>query len=121
MTIGVESRMDLVELLGDLRELWSVRIPSNVPPSSNRSSVPSYEVWLDSRFMLVARCILLGCCAALAGDPDDFLCSTFTWLNGSELRRGVAYLVNPGSTIAFGNGLHAIWLDACWKLDAVAL
>lgn len=50
-------------------------------------------------------------CTALAGDPDDFLCSTFTWLNGNELRRGVAYLVQPGSKISFGNSDNAITVD----------
>lgn len=60
------------------------------------------SIFCGVAYMFRARSILLGFCAALAGDPDDFLCSTFTWLNGNELRRGVAYLVNPGSTLAFG-------------------
>lgn len=40
---------------------------------------------------------------ALAGDPDDLLSDTHTWLNDSELRHGVAYLVAPGSRLSFGS------------------
>ncbi len=41
-------------------------------------------------------------CTALAGDEDDLLGETHTWMNGTGLRHGVAYLVAPGSTLAFG-------------------
>lgn len=41
-------------------------------------------------------------CTALAGDPDDLLSDTHTWLNGSQLRHNVAYLLAPGAKLAFG-------------------
>ena len=44
----------------------------------------------------------LFCTALAAADPDSLLSPTFTWLEGSELRAGVAYLVAPAATLAFG-------------------
>lgn len=41
-------------------------------------------------------------CTALVGDPDDLLADTLTWLDGNQLRPGVAYLVKPGSSLSFG-------------------
>ncbi|KAK9814589.1 hypothetical protein WJX72_008289 [[Myrmecia] bisecta] len=41
-------------------------------------------------------------CTALAGDDDDLFTDTFCWLNGTQLRKGVAYLLEPGSQIAIG-------------------
>lgn len=40
--------------------------------------------------------------AALVGDADDLLSDTHTWLGDNQLRKGVAYLVAPGSSLAFG-------------------
>ena len=40
--------------------------------------------------------------AALVGDADDLLSDTYTWLGANQLRKGVAYLVAPGSSLAFG-------------------
>lgn len=44
-------------------------------------------------------------CTALAGDADDLLSDTHTWLDGSQLRHGVAYMVAPGAQLAFGERL----------------
>jgi len=44
----------------------------------------------------------LFCTALAAADPDSLLSPTFTWLEGSGLRAGVAYLVAPAATLAFG-------------------
>jgi hypothetical protein len=39
---------------------------------------------------------------ALSGDVDDFASGTAVWLGEAELRPGVAYMVAPGSILAFG-------------------
>jgi hypothetical protein len=41
-------------------------------------------------------------CTALAGDPDDLLAPTAAWIDGSELRPGVQYLVPPNAVLRFG-------------------
>lgn len=62
---------------------------------------------------------------ALAGDPDDLLSDTHTWLNGSELRHGVAYLVAPGSQLEFGawncTMLELSSCDHAWALPSTDL
>ena len=40
--------------------------------------------------------------ALYAADPDNILSSTATWLEGTELRLGVNYMVAPGSKLTFG-------------------
>ncbi|KAK9822478.1 hypothetical protein WJX81_000220 [Elliptochloris bilobata] len=46
---------------------------------------------------------------ALLGDVDDLQCDTDTCLEGTQLRKGVAYLLAPGASVAFG--------DTQWTLD----
>ncbi|BDA42220.1 hypothetical protein COCOBI_03-1070 [Coccomyxa sp. Obi] len=41
-------------------------------------------------------------CTALLGDEEDLNSTTYTWLNGGQIRKGVAYLVAPQSELAFG-------------------
>lgn len=41
-------------------------------------------------------------CTALSGDPELLLSPTRCWLDGSEMRAGVAYMVAPGACLAFG-------------------
>lgn len=51
----------------------------------------------------------LFCTALHAADPDALLSPTATWLAGSELRPGVAYMVAPGGTLSFGvEGANAL-------------
>lgn len=38
-------------------------------------------------------------CTALAGNPDDFLSATHCWINDSEARPNVAYVLDPGDTL----------------------
>ncbi|KAK9901618.1 hypothetical protein WJX75_005002 [Coccomyxa subellipsoidea] len=41
-------------------------------------------------------------CTALVGDEEDLTSSTYTWLNGDQIRKGVAYVVAPQTELAFG-------------------
>ncbi|KAK9834360.1 hypothetical protein WJX84_010492 [Apatococcus fuscideae] len=40
---------------------------------------------------------------ALKGDPESITSQSFTWLNGSPLRPGVAYLLGTGAELEFGS------------------
>lgn len=42
-------------------------------------------------------------CTALAGDPNDFLSATHCWINDIEARHNVAYVLDPGDTLALGD------------------
>jgi len=44
----------------------------------------------------------LFCTALSAKDPDNFLSSTATWVEGIELRPGVAYMCSSNATLCFG-------------------
>jgi hypothetical protein len=44
----------------------------------------------------------LFCTALSAKDPDDLFSSTATWIEGIELRPGVAYMCSSNATLCFG-------------------
>lgn len=39
------------------------------------------------------------------------LSPTFTWIEGTELRQGVAYLVAPGARVAVGDPSIELWFE----------
>jgi hypothetical protein len=41
-------------------------------------------------------------CRALVGDAGDFSSKSYTWLEDTELRCGVDYMLSPGSKLYFG-------------------
>lgn len=41
-------------------------------------------------------------CRVLAGDADDLSSKTAVWLEDSELRSGVDYMLSPGAQLSFG-------------------
>lgn len=53
--------------------------------------------WSDSQQIQHKRNIMCS-----GGDPDDFLSTTYCWVNDNECRHGVAYVLDPGDTVAFG-------------------
>lgn len=46
----------------------------------------------------------LFCTALSAMDPDNMLSPTATWIDGTQLRSNVAYMVAPGAVLRFGDG-----------------
>ena len=52
---------------------------------------------------LEVKCGRLFCTALAAADPDALLSPTFTWIEGHELRPGVAYMVSPGAALGVGD------------------
>eukprot|EP00803_Ostreobium_quekettii_P000731 evm.model.scf_636EXC.3 EVM.evm.TU.scf_636EXC.3 scf_636EXC:14599-18090(-) len=50
-------------------------------------------------------------CTALVGDEEDLFSKSYTWMDGTELRKGVQYMVPPGASLAFGDEAAAYRLD----------
>ncbi|KAK9834361.1 hypothetical protein WJX84_010492 [Apatococcus fuscideae] len=78
----------------------SQRLPFGLEPKD--PAISCYVTHKEQHALLETRSGSLYL-TALKGDPESITSQSFTWLNGSPLRPGVAYLLGTGAELEFGS------------------